>query len=102
MILADHLLPPGWSHDRTDVLISIPPNYPGGQPDNLCARPDLTLADGRMPANNQGIQSYAGRQWLQFSYHIESGDWRPSSDPSTGSNLAEYLTGALTRFDEAS
>jgi hypothetical protein len=102
VILADHRLPAGWSHDRTDVLVAIPPNYPGGQPDNVCARPDLTLKDDRVPGNTQGIQNHAFRQWLQFSYHVEPGDWRPSASPSAGSNLVEYLTGALTRFDEAS
>jgi hypothetical protein len=102
VILTEHRLPPGWSHDRTDVLVAIPSNYPAGQPDNICARPDLTLATGSRPTNNQGIQSHAGRQWLQFSYHIDPNDWHPSADPSAGSNLADYLTGALTRFQEPS
>jgi hypothetical protein len=102
VILADYPLPGGWSHDCTDVLFAIPPNYPGGQPDNVCARSDLTLAGGTSPGNSQGIQTYAEREWLQFSYHVEPDDWRPTADPGEGSNLADYLTGALTRFDEAS
>lgn len=102
VILTGHRLPPGWSHDHTDVLFPIPPNYPAGQPDNICTRPDLTLASGSTPSNSQGIQAYAGRQWLQFSYHVASTDWRPHTDPAAGSNLADYLAGALTRFHEAS
>jgi hypothetical protein len=101
VILTDYRLPPGWSHDQTDVLFPIPANYPAGQPDNICARPDLTLANGTSPGNSQGIQTHAGRQWLQFSYHVDPNDWRPQADPAAGSNLADYLAGALTRFQEA-
>lgn len=102
VVLPNHPLPAGWSHLSTDVLFAIPANYPAGQPDNVCARPDLTLAGGAPPGNNQGQQTHAGQTWLQFSWHIEPGDWRPSADPAAGSTLADYLTGALSRFDEAS
>lgn len=102
VVLRDHPLPPGWSHESTDVMFVIPPNFPGGQPDNVCARSDLALANGRPAANNQGVQEYAGRTWLQFSYHVEPVDWRPRSNPRNGSTLADYLTGALSRFEEVS
>lgn len=102
VILSAHRLPPGWSHDVTDVLIEFPDTYPAGCPDNVCARPDLALANGQMPANHQGIQTHADREWLQFSWHIEAADWAPTADPSAGSNLVTYLIGALARFDEAS
>lgn len=102
VVLPEYRLAPGWSHDTTDVLFAIPLNYPAGQPDNICARPDLTLAGGTAPGSNQGLQIHDGRPWLQFSYHVEPSDWRPRADPAAGSNLADYLTGALSRFDEAS
>jgi hypothetical protein len=101
VILADHELPSGWSHEVTDVLFMFPDNYPAGCPDNVCARPDLRLANGALPTNNQGIQSIVGREWLQLSWHIEPTDWNPTSEPRRGSNLVTYLIGALTRFDEA-
>lgn len=75
-------------------MFVIPPNYPRGQPDNMCSRPDLTLANGQPAGNNQGVQEYAGRTWLQFSYHVETDDWRPRSNPRDGSTLVDYLTGA--------
>lgn len=102
VLLPDYQLPPGWSHETTDVLFIIPDNYPAGCPDNVCARTDLRLANAQMPANNQGIQTIADRQWLQFSWHVDGGGWSPTAEPSCGSNLATYLLGALTRFDEAS
>ena len=69
---------------------------------NVCARPDLTLVGGATPGNSQGIQQHAGRSSLLFSYHIDPNDWRPHADAAKGSNLANYLTGALSRFQEAS
>lgn len=100
--LPGYRLPTGWSHESTDVLIGFPSNYPGGCPDNVCARPDLRLADGSQPGNTQGVQIQAGREWLQFSWHIDPAGWKPTADPRQGSNLATYLLGALGRFDEAS
>jgi hypothetical protein len=102
LTLIDHRLPPGWSHGRTEVLIPIPVNYPAGQPDNVCARPDLTLTSGARPAHSQGVRTHAGRPWLQLSYHVNPADWRPRLQPEAGSNLADYLAGALTRFEEVS
>ena len=99
--LLGHRLPAGWSHETTDVLFGFPPNYPGGCPDNVCVRPDLRLANGELPANNQGVQTHAGRAWLQLSWHINPADWTPTSNPRQGSNLTTYMVGALSRFDEA-
>ena len=102
VILPGYQLPNGWSHPTTDVLFVVPDNYPAGCPDNVCVRPDLRLANGQMPDRNLGVQSYVGREWLQLSWHIDSGGWMPTGDPSTGSNLASYLIGALARFDDPS
>lgn len=102
VFLPEHQLPAGWSHETTDVLFVIPSNYPAGCPDNVCARADLLLANGQMPANNQGIHTIANREWLQFSWHINGGGWSPTADPGHGSNLATYLLGALTRLNEPS
>ena len=102
VILTAYRLPAGWSHEQTDILFAIPSNYPAGQPDNISRATGPHLDGGVAPGNNQGIQVYAGRSWLQFSYHVEPADWCPSANPAEGSNLTEYLTGALSRFEEAS
>lgn len=101
VILPDHRLPAGWSHEVTDVLFGFPTNYPAGCPDNVCVRPDLRLASGELPQNQQGTQTHGGRTWLQLSWHIEADSWSPTTDPRQGSNLATYMIGALTRFEEA-
>ena len=100
VLLPDHRLPRGWSHDSTDVLFVIPGNYPAGCPDNVCTRPDLRLASGEFPANTMGQHEHAGQPWLQFSWHPDG--WRPTSDASRGGNLANYLIGAIARFEEVS
>ncbi|MEM9035694.1 MAG: E2/UBC family protein [Actinomycetota bacterium] len=102
VVVTDHHLPDGWNHQVTDVAFVIPANYPSGQPDNVLARPDLRLANGELPGGNQGVQRHGGRNFLQFSWHIEPSDWRPTNHPHTGSSLATYLDGAIARFDEAS
>lgn len=100
VVVHEHQLPPGWSHPDTDVLIEIPEPYPSAPPDNVCARDDLTLANGTMPQNSQGHREVAGRRWLQFSYHMEPADWRPDDDLGKSTTLADYLIGALARFEE--
>ena len=102
VILVGHKLPSGWSHDESDVLVEVPERYPSTPPDNVCARPDLSLAGGSAPQSNQGHREIAGRGWLQFSYHVEAADWRPDVDLARSSTLVDYLHGALSRFEEAS
>jgi hypothetical protein len=102
VVLPDSRLPAGWSHERTHVAFIYPTNYPAGCPDNVLTRADLRLANGQQPGNNQGVHIYAGRQWLQLSWHIDADAWRPSATAAEGTNLVTYLIGALTRFDEAS
>lgn len=101
VVIPDHDLPTGWSHEETDVAFQIPASYPAGQPDNICARPDLTLRSGSAPGNSQGVQTHGDRQWLQLSWHIDGG-WHPTADPARGDNLVTYALGALARFEEAS
>jgi hypothetical protein len=101
VIVRGHILPPGWSHHETDALVEIPAKYPSTPPDNICARPELTLADGRVPGSNQGHRDIAGGRWLQFSYHVDAADWRTDVDLAKSSTLVDYLHGALTRFEEA-
>lgn len=101
VVIQGHRLPAGWSHEDSDVLVEIPEKYPFTAPDNICARPDLTLKGGGLPGNNQGHPEIAGRRWLQFSYHVEAADWHADADLAKSSTLVDYLCGALGRFEEA-
>ena len=94
-------LPPGWSKRETAVLVLIPPGYPVTPPDNFFVDPDLRLANGGMPGN-AGPETQAGKQWLRFSYHVESGDWKPHADSKQGHNLLTFLQGVGNRLAEVS
>jgi hypothetical protein len=90
----------GWSVPETPVLVEVPQAYPTTPPDNLCVSAELRLENGSTPANSMGIRSIAGRDWLQFSYHIESSDWRPHADLGKSDTIVTYLLGALRRLEE--
>ena len=96
-ILTRLVLTPGWSLDATDTLILIPPGYPTTPPDNFYTSPDLRLKNGAMPGNATPA-SQLGRQWLQFSYHVE--DWQPHADSRQGHNLLTFLEGIRRRLSE--
>jgi hypothetical protein len=92
------VLVPGWNKDSTRVLVLIPPGYAVTAPDNFYTDPDLALASGVKPGATSGPVEQAGRQWLQFSYHIEAGDWQPES----GHDLLTFLVGVYLRLKEVS
>ncbi len=93
-------LVPGWNKGETTVLVLIPPGYPVTPPDNFYADPDLRLANGQLPGNASPNQTVLGRPWLQFSYHVEGGDWRPHADVLQGHNLMTFLAGVVLRLAE--
>jgi len=95
-------LPSGWNKEETAVLVLIPPGYPVTPPDNFYTDNDLRLANEGQPGNTSTNQHQAGRQWLQFSYHIEGGDWQPHADPLQGHNLLTFLQGIARRLSEVS
>ncbi len=95
-------LPPGWNKPETAVLVMIPAGYPMTPPDNFYTDNDLRLANGTSPGNSSPNQPQIGRQWVRFSYHVESADWRPSADLLSGHNLLTFLTGVAKRLSEVS
>lgn len=88
----------GWNKDHTKVLVQIPPGYAVTPPDNFFTDSDLALKGGGQPGNATAAQPINGQQWLQFSYHIEAGDWQPDK----GHNLLTFLVGVSNRLRELS
>jgi len=95
-------LPEGWNKSMTQVLVLVPGGYPTTPPDNFWADADLRLSGGGLPEATSPDQQQVGRAWLQFSYHVESGDWRPTIDIAEGHNLVTYFDGILHRLGEPS
>jgi len=99
LVLCRWQLPSGWNQKETRLLIIIPSGYPVTPPDNFYTDADLRLADGRQPGNTS-LASHQGENWLQFSYHLESGDWRPQANLLEGDNLLTFLIGVAARLAE--
>ncbi len=91
----------GWSKPETALLLLIPPGYPVTPPDNFFVDAELRLLSGEMPGNASVVEQLGGR-WLQFSYHVEPGDWKPHADPDKGHNLLTFLQGVKKRLWELS
>ena len=87
----------GWSMEVTPVLILIPSGYPTTPPDNFYTDPNLRLKNGQQPGSTSGAVQL-GKQWLQFSYHVE--DWQPHGDFHRGHNLLSFLYGVRRRLSE--
>lgn len=88
----------GWNKPYTRLLVLIPPGYAVTAPDNFFTEPDLVVAGGGQPGSTSVAQPVNGQQWLQFSYHIEAGDWQPEN----GHDLLTFLAGVSRRLQEVS
>jgi hypothetical protein len=91
----------GWSKAATSVLVFIPVGYPVTPPDNFYTDNDLRLMGGMLPGNSTPNQQFLGREWLQFSFHVD-GDWKPHADLLSGHNLLTFLEGVIRRLSEGS
>jgi hypothetical protein len=91
----------GWNMAETALLVLIPPSYPVTPPDNFFVNAELKLSGGGAPGNASVVEQLGGR-WLQFSYHVEPGDWKPHAEPEKGHNLLAFLQGAKKRLQELS
>jgi Prokaryotic E2 family E len=103
LIVKRWALPAGWSKTETALLVNIPSGHPVTPPDNFCTDLDLRLANGGTPDSVMGEYEYAGRRWLQFSYHVtdSESDWRPHADILRGHNLLTFLLGVKARLGKA-
>lgn len=100
LILPEWDFPAGWNKESGRLLVVIPAAYPTIPPDNFFTDNDLRLADGTLPENSTVNQRQAGEFWLQFSYHAESGDWKPHAEIRCGHNLLTFLEAVSARLRE--
>lgn len=95
-------VPPGWSVASTELLVMIPPGYPFTPPDNFYVPVGFRLASGATPGNYSEGTTQVGRQWGQFSFHIQAGDWQASPEVLDGHNLLTFMLQVEKRLREAS
>jgi hypothetical protein len=84
LVIHDYKLPPGFSHERVELLIEIPESYPDAKLDMFWIFPIVTLANGAAPPQSQERRQFDNKLWQRFSRHLNN--WRPESD-----SLQTYL-----------
>lgn len=92
----------GWSPGVTDVAFQIPVGYPGTQPYGTYVPSGMRYLNN-MPANYQEPatnQPPFGGSWGIFSWAPGDGQWRPTTNLITGTNLLNFVLGFNDRFSE--
>ena len=100
--IPSYLLPAGWNRSTTDVSFQILVGYPGTPPYGIYTAAGL-LFNGSRPDNYvepAPTQPPFGGTWGIFSWAPKEGQWRPTADLSTGSNLLNWVMGFADRFRE--
>ena len=100
--LPSYPLPEGWNRTATDVAFQIRVDYPGTPPYGFYVpaglqykqqRPNNYTEPGSPPPPFPG-------EWGLFSWAPDDGQWRPTADLVTGSNLLNWARGFANRFKE--
>ena len=95
-------LPEGWNQSSTEVVFQIPIGFPGTPPYGIYAPAGL-LFKGDRP-NNYTEPAPTGPPfpgtWGIFSWTPDDGQWRPTADVVSGSNLLNWVMGFADRFRE--
>ncbi len=92
----------GWSRSATEVTFQIPTSHPGAPPYGIYVPVGLTFR-GEPPNNYREpapSQPPFGGSWGIFSWAPLDGQWRPTADIITGSNLLNWVLGFADRFRE--
>lgn len=100
--IPDYPLPTDWNRAVTDVAFQILTAHPGVPPYGIYVPAGLTF-NGQRPDNYvepAPTQPPFGGTWGIFSWAPADGEWRPTADPQTGSNLLDWVVGFATRFRE--
>jgi hypothetical protein len=91
-----------WNRTETDAVFQIPVGYPGTPPYGFYVPSGLRVNSG-LPgsyAEPSGGQPPFPGAWGMFSWSPSEGEWRPTANLSTGSNLANWVRGFADRFKE--
>ena len=99
ILFKEFRLPVGWNKEIIELLVNISPGYPTTPPDNFYVVAGLRFANGTQPNAYSEPVPHLGRQWGQFSYHID-GEWRPALNLLEGDNLLSFMLKVLERLRE--
>jgi hypothetical protein len=81
VVIRDYPLPAGYTPERTNLLLRLPPNFPDAQPDMYWCDPAVRVgATGAYPVAAELFEQHLGRTWQRFSRHLPAGAWQPGRD----------------------
>lgn len=100
--IPSYQLPEGWNRSVIDVAFQIPIGYPGTPPYGIYTPAGLAFNRTRPDnyAEPASTQPPLGGTWGIFSWTPVEGQWRPTADLLTGSNLLNWVLGFADRFRE--
>ena len=94
LIVSNFAVPSGYSLDKAELLIKLPPGFHDASPDMFWVTPHLKTAIGSAPQGT-GLESLLGEQWQRFSWHLQPGAWRPGV-----STLRDFMRCIYSRFEK--
>lgn len=80
LVLRGYVLPPGYDHASSDLLLRLNPGYPDVPPDMWWLAPPVRLVTGQTVKATDFIEQHLGRLWQRWSRHFNPGQWRPGVD----------------------
>jgi hypothetical protein len=80
VVIRGYVLPPGYNHGQSDLLLRLNPGFPDVPPDMWWFDPPLRLSDGRAIPATEVTEHHVGRQWQRWSRHFNQGQWRSGTD----------------------
>lgn len=87
VVMKNWSLPPGYSPERSDLLLRLPAGFPDVPPDMFWFDPAVSYSQGGVPPASESREAHLGRTWQRFSRHLASGAWHPGRD-----SLRSYLS----------
>ena len=101
--IPSYKVPDGWDRASTEVALQILVAYPGSPPYGIYVPIGMRF-QGELPTNNytepaQTQPPFPGT-WGIFSWTPVDGQWKPTADVVTGSNLLNFVMSFEDRFME--
>ncbi len=92
LIISDYPLPEGFTPNRVQLLVKLPPGFPDAGPDMFWVFPAVRTPSGCAPRSTCS-ERLLGKDWQRFSWHLAPGGWKPGV-----STLRDFLRCVAARF----
>jgi hypothetical protein len=92
LVVSDYMLPTGYTPNRVQLLLKLPPTFPDAAPDMFWVCPEVKAPSGNLPRSTS-TEQLLGQGWQRFSWHLVPGAWK-----SGVSSLRDYMRCIAARF----